>query len=175
MQEYPNLTPDAETFARVWKRVMPDESMSRIVVHPPEGKQDEPEPFQTPRRAGDEELLRQMLEVLDEGVAGVEEIARRQPGAWPLRENLNRSAAQLRAAWLLLTGRRWSRSRAGQGKRVTMPQLLRDQYLWELRFSRLCRETGEIMEREDIREIFPEQEGGSMGRRRMLRHLLAQT
>ena len=38
MREYQELTPDAEMFARVWKRVMPDESLSRIVVHTPEGK-----------------------------------------------------------------------------------------------------------------------------------------
>lgn len=182
MQEYQELTPDAETFARVWKRVMPDESLSQIVVHTPEHQEEKKPPVSQPRAAraevqptqeGDEARLRRLLETLDEGGQGVGEILRRQPGAWPLREDLNKSAAQIRAAWLLLTGRRWNPCRQGRGRRDSLPRVLRDQYVWEIRFSQLCREAGAAMEREDLREIFPEQEEASRRRRRMLRHLLA--
>lgn len=175
MQDYPNLTPDAETFARVWKRVMPDESLSQIVVHAPEehgqGEVEKP-PVNKTGVIGDEERLRGVLEAMDEGMMLTGEIFRRQPGAWPLRENLRTSAAQLRAAWQLLTGRRWRGAGALPSGRESFQRILREQYLWEIRFSQLCREAGEQMRAEDLREIFPEQEEASRKRRRMVRHLL---
>lgn len=176
MQDYPNLTPDAETFARVWKRVMPDESLSQIVVHSPEEHKQREQQSPAANEAGtmgDEERLRGLMEAMDEGMMLTGEIFRRQPGAWPLRENLRTSAAQLRAAWQLLTGRRWRDAGAMTSGREQFQRILREQYLWEIRFSQLCREAGEQMRAEDLREIFPEQEDASRRRRRMVRHLLA--
>ena len=70
MREYQELTPDAEMFARVWKRVMPDESLSRIVVHTQEGKtQSELQPTVAEvMRSGipkERELLREVLEEME--------------------------------------------------------------------------------------------------------------
>ena len=173
VQDYQELTPDAETFARVWKRVMPDEQLSQIVVHSP-GEQAQPRQKMpaAPAREGDDIRLRPVLEALDEGMAGAEGIVRRQPGAWPLREDLSKSAAQLRAAWMLLTGRKWLPAAGRQGGREGMPRLLREQYLWELRFAQLCREAEAAVQAEDVREIFPEQMASSQRRRKMLRHLM---
>ena len=173
MADYAELKPDAETFARVWKRVMPDERLSRIVVHTPEEGADLTRNVPSvPEGKGDDIHLRPVLEALDEGLVGVEGILRRQPGAWPLREEMGKSAAQLRAAWLLATGRTWSRADRGQSGPGGLAQLLREQYRWELRFAQLCREAEAAVRAEDLREIFPEQGKSSQRRRKMLRHLL---
>ena len=141
MSDYAELKPDSETFARVWKRVMPDERLSQIVLHTQEegagAVQNVPS---VPEREGDEVRLRPVLEALDEGVAGVEAILRRQPGAWPLRDEMRKSAAQFRAAWLLAAGQPWRKGSQGQGSRGELTRLLREQYQCELRFSQLCRE-----------------------------------
>lgn len=175
MQEYEQLVPDAEMFARVWKRVMPDESGSPIVVHPPERERKEPKPPQTPPPPvkEDREWLREMLTEMDEGSARVGEILRRDPGAWPLGDSMRKSAAQLRAAWFLLTGERWRSAGRGQPSGGSMEGLLREQYLRELRFSELCRQAAGHLRHGDLAEILSEQEAASGRRRRMLRHMLA--
>ena len=175
MQDYQELVPDAELFARVWKRVMPDESMSPIEVHRPEGHVPKEKGPAVPPKPGrdDRAWLREVLEEMEAGLARGGDILRRDPGAWPLEENMRKSAAQLRAAWLLLTGERWRGRPAPRPHRGSMEDLLREQYLWELRFSGLCRQAGEGMKRSDAAEIMPEQERESMKRRRMLRHMLA--
>ena len=169
MQDYQELVPDAELFARVWKRVMPDESMSPIEVHRPEkGPAEPPKP-----ERDDREWLREVLEEMEAGHGRAGAILRRDPGAWPLEENTRKSMAQLRAAWLLLTGERWRSRGDGRSYRGSMENLLREQFLWELRLSALCRQAGEELKGAEAAEIMPEQEMGSLKRRRMLRHMLA--
>lgn len=182
MKEYQELAPDEETFRRVWKRVMPDENLSQIVVHSPKennGKGPTPEPAlpspQPPASGGDEQRLRQVLETLDEGLMGAGGILRRQPGAYPLWDSLRRSAAQAQAAWFLLTGARWPARRQRAGNRERPGAVLRRQYVWEIQFSQLCREMGRAMEAEDIREIFPDMEEETRRRRAMIRNLLVST
>ena len=176
MPDYAELKPDAETFARVWKRVMPDERLSQIVLHTQEEGagmiQNVPS---VPAREGDDVRLRPVLEALDEGMAGVEAILRRQPGAWPLGDEMRKSAAQFRAAWLLTAGYPWRKGSQGQGSRGELARLLREQYRWELRFAQLCREAEAAVQAEDLREIFPEQAQSGQKRRKMLRHLLGGT
>lgn len=188
MQDYQELTPDAETFRRVWQRVMPDAEHSPIVVHSPgkeQGKQraasvpprpqPQPQPQPKPEEpAGDESGLRKLLQELDEGLGTVAAIVRRQPGAWPLRDSIRKSAAQVRAAWFLLTGRRWNRPQ-GMGQGGELGALLRRQYVWEIRFSQLCRELEQTLQAGDLREILPELEGESRRRRSMIRSLLGRT
>lgn len=175
MQDYQELVPDAELFARVWKRVMPDESMSLIEVHRPEGHAPKEKGSAVPPkpRRDDREWLREVLEEMEAGLGRAGDILRRDPGAWPLEENMRKSAAQLRAAWLLLTGERWRSRAEGRPYRGSMENLLREQYLWELRLSGLCRQAGEELKSADGAEIMPEQESESRKRRRMLRHMLA--
>ena len=175
MQDYQELVPDAEMFARVWKRVMPDESMSPIEVHRPEKQQvTQPQSVQPqPDGRDDRAWLEEVLKEMDVGLVRVGEILRRDQGAWPLRDSIQKSAAQLRAAWLLLTGLRWRSRKDGHSYRGSMENLLREQYLWELRFSALCRQAGEELTGADAAEVMPEQERASFRRRRMLRHMLA--
>lgn len=176
MKEYQELTPDAEVFARVWKRVMPDESVSPIVVHSPRRKNG-PKPAAplSDPPAGDRDHLRQLVEMLDDGLGQVDEIVRRQPGAYPLTDSMRKSAAQARAAWLLLTEQRWGPGRRQQRGRETLGQLLRRQYIWEVQLSQVCRELEQQVQAEDVREILPELEQASRRRRGMIRHLLAGT
>ena len=175
MQEYQQLVPDAEMFARVWKRVMPDENGSPIVVHPPERERKEAKPPQTPPPPVREDgaWLREMLTEMDEGSVRVGEILRRDPGAWPLGDSMRKSTAQLKAAWFLLKGERWRSTGRRQPFGGSMEALIREQYLRELRFSELCRQAEEQLRRGDGAEIVSEQEEASVRRRRMLRHMLA--
>lgn len=179
MQEFQELTPDEETFRRVWARVMPDEASSPIAVRPPAGGERPPVQPRPPRPERPpeppmegERLLRQMLEMLDEGIAAAGAIMRRQPWAWPLLDSLRTSAAQARPAWFLMTGRRWEGRFRPLSGNVPLERLLREQYIREVEFSRLCRE-GENSRSEELREISPALEDASRARRRMIRNLLA--
>lgn len=177
MQDFQELMPDAETFRRVWQRVMPDESASPLVVHRPGEQPNGPPPRPMPqppeRPGGDEALLRQMLEEMDRGLLEVGVVVRRQPGARGLWESLNRSVSQLRSAWFLLTGRRWLPRGREPGRNVPTGLLLREQYLRELELSRLYRAGEKEFRAEDLREMMPEQEQESRRRRGMIRTLLA--
>lgn len=178
MREYQELTPDAEMFARVWKRVMPDESLSRIVVHTPEGKtqgktQLPAEEILRPDIQKEQELLRGVLEAIEAVRRGAGEILRRDPGAWPLGESVRESTAQFRAAWLLLTGEHKRGGNVLPPISGSMESLLRGQYARELRLSELCRELEEMLKGTDLEEVPAEQRRESGRRRRMLRHMLA--
>ena len=174
MREYQELTPDAEMFARVWKRVMPDESLSRIVVHTPEGKTQLPaEEILRPDIQKEQELLRGVLEAIEAVRRGAGEILRRDPGAWPLGESVRESTAQFRAAWLLLTGEHKRGGNVLPPISGSMESLLRGQYARELRLSELCRELEEMLKGTDLEEVPAEQRRESGRRRRMLRHMLA--
>lgn len=176
MEEFQTLMPDRETFLRVWKRVMPDDSESPIAISPPAAgparpPKQPPRPPERPRGLEWEELLQTM----DEGMAGAHEIVRRLPGARPMLENLWGSARQVRSAYFLQTGRRW-REQVPQGMgREPIRVMLRRQYVWEIRWADLCRRAAKEMETEDVREIFPELERQSKARRGMIRNLLAGT
>lgn len=178
MREYQELTPDAEMFARVWKRVMPDESLSRIVVHTQEGKtQSELQPTVAEvMRSGipkERELLREVLEEMEAVRRGAGEILRRDPGAWPLVVSVRESTIQFRAAWLLLTGEHKRSGNVLLPVAGSMESLLRAQYAKELRLSELCRELEEMLKRTEVEEVPAEQRRESGRRRRMLRHMMA--
>ena len=179
MQEYQELRPDAELFARVWKRVMPDESLSRIEVHTSkvhEGQRNmaaQGTDGAAPCGQGERGLLAGVLEEMGAVRRGAEEILRRDPGAWPLSESVKNGAAQLRTAWFLLTGARWVPAARREPLGGKMENLLREQYLSEMRFSGLCRQTAEKLQGSDTAEIMEEQVRESDRRRRMLRHMLA--
>ncbi len=183
MQDIQELAPDEETFRRVWQRVMPDESISPIVVHRPGPGQPSQRPTQRPpqrppenRPDGperDERLIRQMLEELENAMARMGAVVRRQPRARPIWESLNRSAARLRTLWYLITGDRWVVRPRRETFSAPVDRLLREQYLWEISFSRLCREGMEKQREEETRELMPELEQASRRRRGMIRNLLA--
>lgn len=171
MQDFQELAPDEETFRRVWKRVMPDESASPIVVHTPgQAAVSEPPPRM---EAQDETILREMLVLLEMGLSASELVVRRQPGAWPLKESLQRSAGQAKSVWFLMTGQQWKNR--GRQRTENLPQghLLREQYIRELQFSKLCRENASRAEEEGLREIVPALEAASGRRRKMIRNLLS--
>ena len=178
MEDFQELMPDEEMFRRVWKRVMPDESISPIALRRPGDHSDRPEPPrpgpQRPNRpGGDEGLLRQMLEETDRSLFALDSAVRRQPGTRGLWESLNGSAMQLRSAWFLLTGRRWRPGARDSGRIMPVGQLLREQYLRELELSRLYRMGEREFRGEDLKELMPELDLASRQRRGMIRRLLA--
>lgn len=183
MTEFQELTPDEETFRRVWQRVMPEGSESPIAVGPSERRRPGqekpagPRPGEGPRPPApeqrQEEILRQMLEDLEEGLSNAEQIRRQEPEGYRLLRSLRESAGQVRAAWLLLTGRRWPPFRPAREEGVRPGELLRRQYMWELRFSELCRRLGREARDEDVEEIVPELLEQSRLRRGILRRMLS--
>jgi len=175
MQEFQELVPDEETFRRVWQRVMGDREDSPIAVHRPDRgprPPERPRPPQRPEPVKDEGLLRQILEEMDGAMGRVMTIARRQPGAGALADSVRRSLSRARSAWFLLTGRRWESRPAGTLPMRPVGELLREQYLWELNFSRLCRDAAQRDRSEELRELGEELEQESRRRRRMIRNLL---
>jgi len=167
LQEFQQLMPDEETFRRVWKRVMPEDQNSPIVLRQPEPRGEE-----VMEPVGEETLLRQILEELDGGMRRTAAIASLEPGGRGLWESVRRSAAQARSAWFLLTGQRWQSRSRPSGRRTPKEHLMREQYLWEVNFSRLCRD-GRRSGEETAEEILPELERESRRRRGMIRNLLA--
>ena len=115
---------------------------------------------------------RQMLEELDTALSRAQAIVRRQPGAWPILDSLKKSAGQVRSVWFLITGRRWGNRMREVGSNIPLERLLRDQYIWELDFSRRCRDGEKQFREEDIRELMPRLELASRRRREMIRNLL---
>lgn len=172
MEEFQTLMPDRETFLRVWKRVMPDDSVSPIAIAPPPPP--EVRRAENPVRGNKAPGWEQLLSVMDEGLAGGMELARRWPGTGPVLDSLRSSARQIRGAYFLQSGRHWPGSGRTERVREPIPTLLRQQYIWEIRWSDLCRQAEEGMERKDEREVLGELEEQSAKRRRMLRNLLAQ-
>ena len=180
MQDFQELTADEETFRRVWKRVMPDESASPIVVHrpgqghkPPAPPQSRPPQKPKPEEpARDEAMLRKLLEGLDGALSRAQAIVRRQPGAWPLLDSVRKSAGETRSAWYLLTGQRWGNRVRESGGNIALSRLLREQYIWEVDFSRQCRDGAQQFREEDLRELMPRLETASRRRRDMIRNLL---
>ena len=178
MEDFQELMPDEEMFRRVWRRVMPDESISPVVLRRPGEPPNRPvpprpDPQRPERPAGDEGLLRQMLEETDRGLFALSGALRRQPGVRGVWESLNDSAAQLRSAWFLLTGRRWRPDARDSGRIMPVGQLLREQYLRELELSRLYRMGEREFRGEDLKELMPELDLASRQRRGMIRRLLA--
>jgi len=174
MKDIQELVPDEETFRRVWQRVMPDEGLSQIVIRPPAERPPMP-PRPAPKppegEAGEQAVLGRMLRAVDEGLALAQALRRRGPEGGSLWESLNRSAARLRSAWFLRTGRRWSPRQFPPPREPEPGVLLRRMYLWELDFSRLCR----ALERdgEDGEELAEGLLDASRRRRRVIRGLLS--
>lgn len=175
MEEFEQLVPDADLFERVWKRVMPDEEKSIVEVNrqkPLQMHQHQHKPDIPAREHGEREDLQQLLTEMDEGLGQGNVIVRRVSGTWPLRSSLGRSAARLQTAWFLLTGEHW-RGRPRQSVWSGGRQMLRRQYIWELRFSQLCRQIAEHTRSEELRELLPALEEQSRSRREMIRELLS--
>ena len=167
MQEFQQLTPDEETFRRVWKRVMPDGENSPIALNTPVPRQEH-----SAAPLEEERMLRQLMEELDGAVHRTSVIARRVPGGRMLRESAAKSAARIRPLWFLVTGQRWHSRPRREERHVPTDHLLREQYLWEINFSRLCRE-GMGNGSEAAEEILPELAWESRKRRGMIRNLLS--
>ena len=150
---------DPEVFRRVWARVMPNQKDSPIVVVPPaEKRRQQParptaaptrpkEPETQKEQAGEETLLKQLLEQLWEGSGRLQELHRRSGGRsrymQALAADYRRTLRQLEVSWFLLTGRRDWRRPSLSFRNEPLAMGLRTQFLWERKWRDLCLRTGE--------------------------------
>ena len=168
--------PDPEMFRRVWERVMEGRTESPIQVEKPgeaaeEGRE---EPKAGPRPAAEEstgkeqpanqgpgtaETLKRLMELAWEGAAAGRQLSQRMGGA-------NRPLAQLAAdhrsalrrlgtAYFLETGERYipQAGRPGPIRNGPLNRALREQYLWEGEWEKVCRRAAEQWEEASLREL----------------------
>ena len=145
-QQQPQLElplPDRETFERVWRRVMPDQSLSPVAVdgleargtEAAEGEAASRPPIQPQR---DEALLTELLEMAWSGMSSAQ-MGNRARQLSELPGDHQRAVRQLSAFYFLLTGRP-SPVRGGAASQETrpLPQALRAQYRWEREWAEAC-------------------------------------
>ena len=150
-QQQPQLElplPDRETFERVWRRVMPDQSRSPVAVdgpeaHGTEAAEGEAEPRPAVQRQRDEVLLTELMEMAWSGMSSAQALVRRMGNRGRQLSELpgdhQRAVRQLSAFYFILTGRP-SPVRGGAASQETrpLPQALRAQYRWEREWAEAC-------------------------------------
>ncbi len=182
MEQQPDLTMleqqqiDPEVFRRVWARVMPDEKNSLIAVTPPDAA---PAPAveekrlaipeeRAPSLTGKEETetLRRLMDLVQEGIGASQGLVRRAGGHARTLSGLlsdhQRALRQLAACYFLAAGSRYRPAGTVPVRSGSLAQALREQYLWERKWSRLCLEAAEGLEDPAVQELCQElaQDGG---------------
>lgn len=178
---------DPEVFRRVWARVMPDDQNSPIVVaqetrNVPEGKRvprpNHGQPAQTPKPQppSEEALMRQLMDLAQEGIAADAALARRagnqSKALAPMAADHHRAMRQLSAAYYLLTGKRYQPKASTPVRSPSFAQALREQFQWEQRWNRTCLQAAERMEDHSIRELCRELAGDGVAHNRMIRGIM---
>ena len=160
--------PDQETFERVWKRVMPDQSLSPVTVGAAGAA---PAPQQAAAPPGDGDLRLSLLERGRAGAARAQALLRRAGGrSRPLSElsaDHQRALRQLSALYFLLTGENCPAGEAPSPRELLpLPQALREQYLWEREWSGACLQGSRAAGDPALRELLEElaQDGALHGR-----------
>ena len=196
---------DPEVFRRVWARVMPDDQNSPIAVaqetrnmpetrsmpetknmpearNMPEGKRvprpNHGQPAQTPKPQppSEEALLRQLMDLAQEGITADAALARRagnqSKALAPMAADHHRAMRQLSAAYYLLTGKRYQPKASNPVRSPSFAQAMREQFQWEQRWNRTCLQAAERMEDHSIRELCRELAGDGVAHNRMIRGIM---
>ena len=170
--------PDQETFERVWKRVMPDQSLSPVEAGEAAGGG-----TQAPENASSGEdgaLLARLTEQLRGALPGAQSLARRMGGrSRPLADlpgDRQRALRRLSALYFLLTGLRpAARPSLPPREPISLSQALREQYLWEREWGRACLAGAGSARDGEVRELLEELARDSALRRRAIRDALERT
>ena len=170
--------PDRETFERVWKRVMPDQSLSPVEAGEAAGGG-----TQAPENASSGEdgaLLARLTEQLRGALPGAQSLARRMGGrSRPLADlpgDRQRALRRLSALYFLLTGLRpAARPSLPPREPISLSQALREQYLWEREWGRACLAGAGSARDGEVRELLEELARDSALRRWAIRDALERT
>lgn len=136
--QLPEQLPDPEAFARVWQRVMPDQSHSPLVLCPPA---DAVSSRSTPENDGNAPLY-ELLHELSESILDCRKYARRGGTAGrtlsTLAADQSRSLRPLSALWFLRTGTPFSPDHPPEKTLLPLPDFLRHEYQLCRRFQQTC-------------------------------------
>lgn len=138
-----------------------------------------PSPPVQPREGEQEERLRRLMDLTQEGAAGGHLLAGRMGGRNKMMTGLaadyDRALLRLSALYFLLTGRRYRPDGSAPARGGTLDGALRDQYLWEQRWMKACREEGETSADPGVRDLCQELAREGKLHSRALRTLLEQS
>ncbi len=172
--------PGPEVFRRVWDRVMPDQRDSPLVLAAPPGGEEvppapasEPAPEPAPSPAEpplclgeasqpDTAALSALMDRARENLSAAWALARRrslQGGGRALSElaaDHSRATRQLSAAYFLITGTRYRPAEHKTALPASLPLALRDQFVREQRWERICRRAAEAAADPCLRELYLE-------------------
>jgi len=129
-----------------------------------------------PQAAGQEERLRRLMDLTQEGTTGGHLLSGRMGGRnktmSALAADYDRAMLRLSALYFLLTGQRYQPAGVPLTRGGKMDTALRDQYLWERRWMEACREEGETSADPGVRDLCQELAREAKLHSRALRTLL---
>ena len=173
-----NSQVDPAVFRRVWARVMADGHSSPIALTPEKPKQNANRPpvsAPTPKPTAEEEALRRLMDLAQEGIAADTLLARRgnqtKPLA-PLANDHRRAMKKLAAAYFLMTGGHYQPDSPPPARSAAFPQMLREQFQWEQRWTQACRQAETTGDDPAFRELCRELAGDGMAHCRLIRGIL---
>jgi hypothetical protein len=172
----PQTGVDPETFRRVWRRVMPDESRSPLAVDPPRGKRPNPAPEGKPQHQ-EEKTLQELLDLSAESAAGYQALARRSGSRalGNMAEDCRRWGRKLSAQLFLLTGERAVPATPQPSAQTSVAQALRGQFLRARRWEGRCLLAAKATEDGSLRRFYETLAHEGVRHQELIRDILAGT
>lgn len=133
---------------------------------------------QRPGKAQDtteEGTLRRLMDLAQDGIAADVLLARRGNQTKPLAPIANdhrRAMRQLSACYFLMTGKNYQPGSAAPNRSAAFPQMLREQFQWEQRWTRACMQAAEEVNDPSAKELCRELAGDGMAHTRLIRSIL---
>lgn len=181
--------PDRETFERVWRRVMPDQSSSPISLSPPAPPQapapsdssapSAPSVLSAPSTPGGEaDLLALLMEQALQECAALQQLARQSPCGGrrlsALASDCRSSYRHLAAARFLLTGKSFQPLPLHTSPPSSVPLSIRERYLAARQTQALCARGAAQTQDSILRDLLNQQALEAEGRADQLLTLLEQ-
>lgn len=172
--------PDRETFERVWRRVMPDQTNSPLSLSPPAPPQT-PIPTQTPTTpapSGEADLLALLMDQALQECAALQKLARQSPCGGrrlsALASDCRKSYRHLAAARFLLTGESFHPQPDHPAPPASVPLSIRERCLAARQTQALCVRGAAQTQDPILRDLLNQQALEAEGRAEQLLTLLEQ-
>ena len=177
--------PDPEVFRRVWDRVMQGREDSPIQVEPPaeaapqetvQEKLSEQMPAPSSGKPSPAEQLGTLMELAREGAVAGQLLARRIGSQgkplMDLAADHRTALRRLGAAYFLETGEHYVVSNPRPNRGGALDQALREQFLWERNWEKVCQQAADQMEETGVSELCQELAQDGALHSRWIRRLL---